>query len=218
MPNESSKSNHQNPKIMEISFRQTREKEWKETENLTREAFWDVYKPGCDEHLVLHLIRKRNCYIEALDLVAVDGEKIIGHIICTRAKVIDSMNNEHHVLCAGPFSIMKKYQGKGHGARLMEYCIAKAKELAHDAMILFGNPDYYHRFGFRNAAEFGITTKEGLNFDPFMALGLLNASLSGITGKFYEDESFSVDGAELEDFEKQYPFKEKHVTSTQLKL
>jgi predicted N-acetyltransferase YhbS len=203
---------------MELTFRQTRENEFSETEYLTREVFWDIYKPGCDEHLVLHLIRKSQCYIRDLDLVAVDGNEIIGHIICTKAKVIDSMNIEHTVLCAGPFSITKECQGKGYGTRLMEYCIQKAKELGYDAMILFGDPGYYHRFGFRKAAEYGITTKEGMNFDPFMAISLNNGRLIEIHGKFYEDESFSVNATELEEFEKQFPWKEKHVTSTQLKL
>jgi predicted N-acetyltransferase YhbS len=204
--------------IMEITLRQIRENEFKDTVNMTREVFWDVYKPGCDEHLVLHLIRKRPCYIPELDLVAVKGSDIIGHIICTKGKVIDSMNNEHPVLCAGPFSITKEYQGKGYGSLLMKYCIKKAGELGYDAMILFGNPDYYHRFGFRNADQFGITTKEGMNFDPFMAKELQKKGLQHIQGRFFEDESFYVDAAELEDFEKQFPFKEKHVTSTQLKL
>jgi predicted N-acetyltransferase YhbS len=77
---------------MEIIFRQARENDFKESENLTREAFWDIYKPGCDEHLVLHRIRTSKCYIGELDILEVEGEKIIGHIICTKARVIDSKN------------------------------------------------------------------------------------------------------------------------------
>ncbi len=203
---------------MEITFRQTRANEFRETEHLTREVFWDVYKPGCDEHLVLHLIRKRQCYIPVLDLVSVSGKEIIGHIICTEARVVDSRNIEHPVLCAGPFSIVKKHQGKGYGSRLMEYCMERAVELGYGAMILFGNPDYYHRFGFRNAEEFGISTRDGMNFDPFMAKELQIGSLSEIRGRFYEDESFYVDAARLEEFEKLFPYKEKHVTPTQLKI
>jgi predicted N-acetyltransferase YhbS len=203
--------------LMEITFRQTREIDFKESENLTREAFWDIYKPGCDEHLVLHNIRKSNCYINELDLVAVECEKIIGHIICTRAKVIDSKNHEYIVLCVGPFSIEKNHQGKGYGYKLMEYCIVKAKELGYAGMILFGNPNYYHRFGFRNAVEYGIRTKEGLNFEPFMVKELQKEGLRKIQGAFYEDKSYTIDMDELIEFEEQFPYKEKHITSTQLK-
>ena len=70
---------------MKLIVRQIKESEHKETEHLTSEAFWDVYKPGCNEHLVLHNIRKSNCYIPEPDLVAIEGEAVIGHIICTRA-------------------------------------------------------------------------------------------------------------------------------------
>ncbi|MCX6248023.1 MAG: N-acetyltransferase [Bacteroidetes bacterium] len=203
---------------MEIRFRQTKEIDFKETETITREAFWDLYKPGCDEHLILNKIRRSKCYVRGLDLLAVEGERIIGHIICTKAKVTDAKKIEHPVLCVGPFSILNKYQGKGFGSKLMEYCIHKAGELGYAAMILFGNPTYYHQFGFRNAAEYGITTKEGMNFEPFMAKELQTNGLKEIQGKFYEDESFLVDAAELDKFEEQFPFKEKHITDTQLKV
>ena len=203
---------------MENIIRQSKETDFRETENLTRESFWDLYKPGSDEHFVLHKIRKSNCYIGELDLILINGEKIIGHIICTKAKVVDSMNNQYLVLCVGPFSILNEYQKKGYGVKLMEYCIEKSKELGYVAMILFGNPSYYHRFGFRNAIEYGICTRGGMNFDPFMVKELQRDGLKGIQGKFYEDESFSVDPDELLEFEKQFPFKEKHITATQLNL
>lgn len=203
--------------FMNITIRQARETDFRETENLTREAFWDLYKPGSDEHFVLHRIRKSKSYIGELDLILSLDRRIIGHIICTKARVVDSKNQDHMVLCVGPFSIMKEYQGKGYGSRLMEYCIEKSRGLGYVAMILFGNPLYYHRFGFRNAAEFGISTKEGLNFDPFMAKELQTGGLEEIHGKFHKDESYTVDLAELDEFEKQFPWKEKHVTDTQLK-
>jgi len=99
--------------ILEIIIRPSKDIDFKETENLTRESFWDLYKPGSDEHFVLHKIRESKCYISELDLVIIAGEKMIGHIICTKARVVDSKNNEYIVLCVGPFSIMNEYQRKG---------------------------------------------------------------------------------------------------------
>ena len=190
---------------MKIIIRQSKEIDFRETENLTRETFWDLYKPGSDEHLVLHKLREGKGYINELDLVLIAGKKLIGHIICSKARVINSKNEGHTVLCAGPFSIMKKYQKKSYGSLLMEYCIKRSEELNYPAMILFGNPNYYHRFGFVNAEKFGIQTREGMNFDPFMVKELRKDGLKGIQGKFYEDESYSVDAAELLEFEKQFP-------------
>ena len=202
---------------MELFFREAEEKDFKESGELTRDAFWDVYKPGCDEHFVLYKIRNSEGYIQELDIVAVAGEKLIGHIICTKAKVIVPAGTAHLVLCAGPLSIKPAYQRKGYGSKLMEYCIEKARDSGYSGMILFGNPDYYHRFGFRNAADFGITTKEGVNFEPFMAKELQPDGLKGIQGKFFEDEVYSTDEAALKEFETRFPYREKHILPIQLK-
>lgn len=199
-----------------LTIRPAQLPDYRITEELTRDAFWDVYKPGCDEHLVLHWLRKSTCYIPALDLVAFAGEALIGHIICTRASVVNSKAKSFAVLCAGPFSIHPEFQKKGLGSELMKYCIQQARNLEYTAIILFGNPDYYHRFGFRNAAEFGIKTRDGMNFEPFMALELKEGGLQDTEGHFFENEAFLVSVEELATFEQHFPFREKHVTNTQL--
>jgi predicted N-acetyltransferase YhbS len=194
------------------------QKDFKITETLTREAFWNVYKPGCDEHRVLNRLRNSKSYISELDLVAVCENKIVGHIISTKAKVIDSQDFENEVLCVGPVSVIPEFQKNGIGSKLINESIKVATELGFPGMILFGNPEYYHRFGFINAENYGITTKDGQNFEPFMALELLKESLNNVHGKFFEDEGFTTNEEELEEFEKQFPFKEKRITETQLKL
>ena len=193
------------------------QKDFKITENITREAFWNVYKPGCDEHLVLNKLRNSKSYISELDLVAVFENRIVGHIISTKAKVIDSQDFEHEVLCLGPVSVIPDFQKNGIGSKLINESIKVATELGFSGIILFGNPEYYHRFGFKNAELYGITTKDGQNFEPFMALELQEESLKNVSGKFFEDECFETNEAELVEFEKQFPYKEKRVTDTQLK-
>ncbi len=202
---------------MKIFIQRTTQKDFEITENITREAFWNLYKPGCNEHLVLNKLRNSKSYIVELDLVAIFEKEIIGHIISTKARIVDSMNNEHEILCVGPLSVSSVFQKRGIGSDLLNESIKVAKELGYLGMILFGNPEYYHRFGFRNAQEYNITTKDGLNFEPFMALEVQEKGLTNVNGKFFEDESFSIDEAELFEFEKQFPFKEKLVTETQFK-
>lgn len=194
---------------MELQIRKINRNEFFQTENITREAFWNLYKPGCDEHLVLHQLRKSRSYLEELDIVAVLGEEITGHILSTKAKVTDENNMEHEVLCIGPVSVLPSFQNKRIGSKLLEHSISEAKKLGFKGMILFGNPDYYHRFGFRNSQEYGITTKEGQNFEPFMALELFENSLCNVKGSFFEDEAFITSNEELNEFEKLFPFKEK---------
>ena len=198
-------------------IKKTNENDFSHTEFITRESFWNLYKPGCVEHLILHNLRKSKCYIHELDLVAMSGNEIVGHIISTKAKVIDSQNKLHEVLCVGPLSVLPEFQKQGIGSKLINKSITTARESGHSGMILFGNPDYYHRFGFRNAVEYGITTKDGQNFEPFMALELQAEGLSNVNGRFFEADEFETDSDELTEFEKQFPYKEKLVTDTQFK-
>lgn len=194
---------------MKIEIRTTAKNDFISTENLTRETFWNLYNPGCSEHFILHKLRESKSYVEELDLVAIHKDEIIGHIISTKAKVIDAKGNEHDVLCVGPFAISPNLQGKGIGAKLIKQSIVKAKEMGFSGMILFGNPNYYSRFGFVNAQQFSITTKDGQNFDPFMALELGENRFAKVKGAFFEDNAFEFTETELDEFDKQFSPKEK---------
>lgn len=194
---------------MQITIRQTEKQDNNYTENFTREIFWNLFTSGCTDHFILHNLRKSKDYIPQLDLLVIHNSKIVGHIISSKAKVVDNKNNEHEVLCVGPFAISPEMQNKGIGTRLLKHSISVAKELAFKGMILFGNPNYYRRFGFVDARIYSITTKDGQNFPQFMALELQKNGLSEITGKFFDDEAFQVKEDEFVEFEKMFPKKEK---------
>jgi len=189
----------------QVIIRPVTEAEFFQTEHITREAFWNLYKPGCDEHLVLHNLRKSAGYIPDLDLVAINGDDIVGHCISTRAAIIDTYDQAHEVLCLGPISVSPESQNRGIGSKLMHHSTTTAKHLNFPGMILFGDPVYYHRFGFRSAAEFGIQTKDGKHFDAFMALELQEDGFRKIQGRFYEDDAFNASAEELQAFEKRFP-------------
>jgi predicted N-acetyltransferase YhbS len=194
---------------MNLNIKQTDKSEYHITEFLTREIFWNLFTSGCTDHFILHKLRKSKDYIPQLDLVVIYNNKIVGHIISSKAKVVDNQHNEHEVLCVGPFAISPELQNKGIGTQLLKHSISMAKELAYKGMILFGNPNYYHRFGFDDAHKYGISTKDGHNFPQFMALELQKNGLDNITGKFFDDESFQVNEDEFAEFEKIFPKKEK---------
>ena len=190
-----------------IIIRLETEEDYREAENMVREAFWDVYQPGCDEHLILHKLRKSQAFVEELDFVACDTSengKIVGNIVYSEAKIINSQNQEYTVLCLGPLSVLPSYQGKGIGSLLIKKSLQKAKSLDYKGVLLFGDPEYYHRFGFESAKKYDITTSQGENPDAFMGLELYENSLDGIQGKFIEDPAFQVESEELELFEKEF--------------
>jgi len=201
---------------MNIEIRHETKDDHRETETLTRDAFWDMYKPGCDEHLLLHKIRDLQVFVSELNYVAVTGGTIIGNIVFSKASVVNDNEYEFEVLTMGPVSVLPEYQGKSVGSRLINHALDHAGKMGFAAVLIFGNPEYYSRFGFVNAAKYNIQTSEGENFDAFMALELFENSLQGMEGKFYIDQVFFTDEKELEEFEKQFPFREKHVNDTQL--
>ena len=201
---------------MDISIRLEQKEDYRNVEYLIREAFWNVYKPGCDEHLIVHKMRQVPAFVKELSFVAVDDDKIVGNIIYSKAKVVNHNHKEVEILCMGPIGVLPPYQGQGIGSLLMNHSIGKAKQLGYKAVIIFGDQNYYQRFGFVNAKRYGIQTSWGENFDEFMALELYDGGLQGILGKFYEDAVFTVEKDELEIFEKEFPYKEKRVTDTQL--
>ena len=167
---------------------------------------------------MLHNFRKSKAWIEQLDIIALIDDKIAGHIISTKAKVIDDDSTEHEILHVGTFSLDATLQNKGIGTQLLTYSIEEARKLGFNGMILFGNPDYYQRFGFKNAKEFNITTKEGLNFEPFMALELQGNGLADVKGKFLLDESAEINEEELSKYEGQFPAKEKREPKIKIQI
>ena len=201
-----------------MTIRLETERDYSAVECLTRDAFWDVYKPGCDEHLVAHKLRHSKAFLPDLDYVAVQDGRILGNIMYSVAQVINDGGCVHSVITFGPLSVLPEFQGQGVGAALVRHTLAVAQKTGYPAIIIFGDPAYYHRFGFENASNFGITTSDGASFDAFMALELHDRALESIIGRFYEDDVFHIDPDELTEFEKAFPYREKHVTDTQLKF
>ncbi|MGE4571339.1 MAG: GNAT family N-acetyltransferase [Candidatus Izemoplasmatales bacterium] len=181
-----------------IQIRLEEEKDYFLVEKITKEAFDGLHGPGCDEHLIVHKLRKSACFIPNLSYVLEKDGQVIGHIVFSKAKVIG--DEEYEVISFGPVSIIKNEQGKGYGTKLIQYGIDQAKQLGYKAIVIYGHPEYYPRFGFVNAEKFQITTKDGQNFNAFMALELYEGALDSIKGKFYEDKVFQVDSSELEAF------------------
>ena len=199
-----------------ICIRKETPEDYYAVEELTREAFWRGFwgegQTICEEHLLVHKLRKTEAFVPELSLVAEMDDKIVGHIIYSRSKVVDDSGNEHEILTFGPISTHPKYQGKGIGQALMKHSFKEAARLGFRAVIIFGYPDYYPRVGFRLAGEFGITTAEGNTFDSFMALELYPESLDGISGKYYIDSVYEqLTQEETMEFDKRFPPKEAFV-------
>lgn len=190
--------------------------DYRTVEELTREAFWNLHVPGCEEHYLAHILRNAPDFLPQLDLVAVgeDGG-ILGNIMYTRSAVVDEQGIAHETLTFGPLSVFPHAQKQGVGGALIAASKEIAAVLGFSAIIIFGNPAYYHRFGFRPCKEFGIATSDGSFAPAHMALELYDGALRGISGRYQEAPVFTVEPTKAAEFDKDFPPREKFETPTQ---
>ena len=199
---------------MNIKLRLEEKNDYRAVEELTREAFWNWFIPGCDEHLLVHNLRKSKEFIRDLSYVAVLDEKIVGNIVYVESKIIGS-DKTHTVLTFGPISVLPEYQNKGIGSKLIEYTTQLSKKMGYKAIIIYGYPEYYERFGFEVSKKYKITNKEHKYPSALLIYELFPNALFGINGIFDEGDVYKIDAEELEEFDKKFSKKEKLITESQ---
>lgn len=202
-----------------IIIRTEKEKEYREVENLVRESFWNVYRPGCLEHYVLHQIRKDAAFVPELDFVMEMGEQIIGQNMFMKAEIQADDGRKIPIMTMGPICIAPDLKRKGYGKILLDYSLEQAKELGCGAICMEGNIDFYGKSGYRQASEFGIRY-HGLTEDDdasfFLCRELIPGYLDGITGEYAPPQGYYVDEQEAEVFDKTFYYKERKKLPGQL--
>ena len=197
-------------------IRKETKEDYKETEYITREAFFNVYQEGCFEHYILNKLHSSKDYIKELAFVVEKNNKLIGHIGYTHSKLISSNNDEKNIISFGPVSIIPEYKMQGIGSKLIIHSIAEAKKLAHKAIVIYGNPKLYQHFGFTLGIKYGIKTAEGKNAVPLLAMELEKGYLNDADGyRFMESQDFEINEQEFNEYDKSFPYKEKKKTESQ---
>jgi len=181
-------------------------------ENLVREAFWNVYRPGCLEHYVLHQIRNAEDFVPELAFVLEKGGEIIGQNVFVKANIKTDDGRVIPIMTMGPICIAPAYKRQGYGKILLDYSLEKAAEFGAGALCFEGNIDFYGKSGFTFSSEFGIRyhgLPEGEDASFFLCRELIPGYLDGITGEYATPQIYFVDEAEAEKFDKGFPYKEK---------
>lgn len=192
-----------------IIIRPETKEDYFNAEFMTKKAFWNLHHPGCDEHYLVHMLRNSEDYIEELSRVAELDGKIVGGIYYSKAYVINE-GKKVDVLTFGPLCVDPEYQNTGIGGKLLEETIKIAREKGYKGIVIFGEPGYYPKHGFKTCDHFGITTKEGKNFDPFMGYEIVPNAFSEVSGRFYESEIFEqLYPDKVEEYDKKFPYMEK---------
>ena len=195
-----------------INIRSEKKEEYREVENMVRESFWNVYRPGCLEHYVLNQLRDDPAFVKELDFVMEKGGRLIGQNMFMRANIKADGGRDIPIMAMGPICITPELKRKGYGKLLLDYSLEKAKELGCGAGCFEGNIDFYGKSGFTTADKFGIRyhgLPEGEDAPFFLCKELIPGYLDGITGEYAPPQGYFVDEAEVEAFDKEFPPKEK---------
>ena len=195
-----------------IKIRIEKKEEYREVENLVRESFWNVYRPGCLEHYVLNQLRQNPAFVKELDFVMEENGKLIGQNIFMRAVIKADDGRDIPIMTMGPICITPELKRKGYGKMLLDYSLNEAAKMGCGAVCFEGNIDFYGRSGFTYASEFGIRyhgLPEGEDASFFLCKELIPGYLKGVTGEYETPSGYFVDEAMAEEFDKAFPYKEK---------
>ena len=200
---------------MSIIIRNEKKSEYREVENLVRESFWNVYRPGCMEHYVLNQFRDAPDFVPELDFVMELDGRLIGQNMFVKAQIKADDGRAIPIMAMGPICVTPSLQRQGYGKRLLDYSLDKAAELGCGAVCFEGNIDFYGKSGFVPARRFGIRyhgLPEGADASFFLCKELIPGYLDGVTGEYAPPKGYFAAGENPEAFERydaQFPHKEK---------
>ena len=193
-------------------IRLERPDEYREVENLVREAFWNVYRPGCSEHYVIHMLRDDPAFVKELDFVMERDGRLIGQNMFMRTVIEADDGRTIPILTMGPIGITPELKRRGYGKKLLDYSLEKASGLGFGAVLFEGNIGFYGKSGFDYAEKFGIRyhdLPEGEDASFFLCKELRPGYLDGVTGVYQTPRGYYVDDADVDEFDRAFPPREK---------
>jgi len=205
--------------MLDYIIRQEKPEDFREVENLIREAFWNVYRPGCSEHYVVHVLRDDPAFIQELDLVMEADGRIIGQNMFMRTVIEADDGRTVPVLTMGPIGILPAHKRQGYGKALLDESLKRAAALGFGAVLFEGNIGFYGHSGFDYASRFGIRyhdLPEDADASFFLCKELKPGYLNGITGVYQTPKGYYVDDADVEAFDRDFPPKVKQKLPGQL--
>ena len=193
-------------------IRLEKKEDYREVENLVRESFWNVYRPGCSEHYVIHVLRDDPAFVRELDFVMEKDGRLIGQNMFMKTVIEADDGRIVNVLTMGPIGITPELKRRGYGKALLDFSLEKAAELGYGAVLFEGNIGFYGKSGFDYASRFGIRyhdLPEDADSSFFLCKELILGYLDGITGVYQTPQGYYVKDGDVEEFDRDFPVKEK---------
>lgn len=198
-----------------MTIRNEKPEDYRAVEEMIKKAFWNLSEPGCNEHYFAHQVRKSADFIPELDFVMEEDGQLIGHILYVKAKLIAADGTEKEIVSFGPFTVHPDYQRKGYGRKLLNHSLEAAKEMGYDAVAIFGNPENYACYGFKNCKRYNVCLEEDVYPVALMVKELTPDSLSRKSWKYIESMAHQLDMSGFEEFDATFEQMEKGYRYTQ---
>ena len=200
-----------------IKIRLEETNDYRAVEELTRDAFWNLYTMGASEHLMVHNLRKSEDYIQSLSFIATINNEIVGSVFYSKSIVVDELGNIYPSITIAPISVNTTFQKNGIGSKLINHSINEALKQEYKAIVIYGDPEYYKRFGFVGSKNYKISAIDGKYYKSLLVLELEKGYFSGIkkNGKFSYSPVFDITPDEVDKFDAYFPAKEKLRTKSQ---
>ena len=195
-----------------LTIRLEEEKDYRAVEELTREAFWNVYVPGASEHYFIHQMRKHPDFIPELAFILEKDDKIIGNIMYTKSWLEDEDGNRKEILSFGPLCIAPEFQRQHLGKLLIEHSFEIARKMGYNVNVNFGNPGNYVSRGFVSCKKKNVSfIKEGNFPTALLVCELVPNALDGKKWMFIPSSAADCcdDTDAIEAFDSTFPKKEK---------
>lgn len=193
---------------MDITLRNEIENDYKEVEKLTREAFWNLHVPGCDEHYLVHTMRQHPDFVSDLDFVALHNNEIVGNIMYAKTQLV-GIKKKLDILTFGPVSVLPSYQRKGIGTALIRHTIDLCKSKKVPAIVIFGHPHNCVRYGFKNCIDYHVSVQGGKYPYSLLVLELTNGILEEDIWTYQYSDIYHVDTTLSNEYDKLFTPKEK---------
>lgn len=200
-----------------MEIRLEKRTDYKEVELLVREAFWNIYRPGCYEHLIIHNLRHDSSFIPQLDYIIEEDNKIIAQIAYSTNDICVDGKKTETAVTLGPVCVHPDYQRRGYGTKIIEYTLEKARQMDIPYVFTVGDEKFYNRFGFEDASNYEIQFNDIEEETPFFMIKVLDEDkIDNFNAVYRDNKCFSVDKDELESFDKKFPPKKKEKREGQL--
>ena len=196
----------------DYTIRLEEKKDYRAVENLVRESFWNIYKPGCSEHYVIHVLRDDPSFVKELDFVVEQDGSLIEQNMFMKTIIEADNGSVVDILTMGPICIIPDLKRKGYGKALLDYSLEKAAEMGYGAVLFEGNIGFYGKSGFDYASKFGIRYHDlppDADSSFFLCKELIPGYLDGVTGVYQTPRGYYVKDEDVDEFDKDFPPKEK---------